>query len=274
MRQLLHIGEVAQLLGVTPKTIRHYQKIGLLGELVRTSSGYRLYGAHDLLRLHHIRHLQTLGLSLKQIKAILGEPTHERSLREVLQSLDEDITAQMQTLEERREKIRALLEQSELASVEHLPVVSPTLERAKELLGDLTSSISPILWKQEEQMDGLLDAFRWPAEYQDKLELLLHYLVAHPEVYQQWIVWGERIAALATLPEDAPEVAQLLADCASDAEFAELQRQILALSAQVPQLEDQFTHVLADLLSTVFSPAQRRFFEEIVHRTSSPGENK
>jgi DNA-binding transcriptional MerR regulator len=274
MRQLLHIGEVAQLLGVTPKTIRHYQKIGLLGEPERTEAGYRLYGAHDLLRLHRIRHLQTLGLSLKQIKAILGEPAHQRSLREVLQSLDEDITVQIQALEERHEKIRALLEQSELASAEHLPAVSPTLERTRELLGDLTSSISPVLWQQEAQMDTLIDAFRWPVEYQDKVELLLHYIVAHPEVYQRWIVWGERIAALATLPEDAPEVEQLLADCAISAEFAELQRQILALSEQVPHLEDRFAHVLSDLLSTVFSPAQRRFFEEMLRRTSSQGENK
>lgn len=51
MRTQLHIGEIAQLLGVTPKAIRHYQKVGLLAEPERTEAGYRLYGAQELLRL-------------------------------------------------------------------------------------------------------------------------------------------------------------------------------------------------------------------------------
>ena len=77
MRTLLQIGEIAQLLGVTPKTIRHYQKIGLIAEPDRTEAGYRLFNAQDLLRLQRIRRLQALGLSLKQIKTLLGEPRQE-----------------------------------------------------------------------------------------------------------------------------------------------------------------------------------------------------
>lgn len=87
-RTQLHIGEVAQLLGVTPKTIRHYQRIGLLNEPERTRAGYRLYNAQDILHLHRIKRLQSLGLSLKQIKALLGQSSDKRSLREVLQALD------------------------------------------------------------------------------------------------------------------------------------------------------------------------------------------
>ena len=71
MRTQLHIGEIAQLLGVTPKAIRHYQKVGLLAEPERSEAGYRLYGAQNRLRLQRIRRLQALGLSLKQIKVVL-----------------------------------------------------------------------------------------------------------------------------------------------------------------------------------------------------------
>jgi DNA-binding transcriptional MerR regulator len=71
MRKMLQIGEVAQLLGVTSKTIRHYHKIGLLPEPERTESGYRLYNAQDLLHLKQIRHMQEFGLSLKHIKTLL-----------------------------------------------------------------------------------------------------------------------------------------------------------------------------------------------------------
>jgi DNA-binding transcriptional MerR regulator len=47
----LRIGEVARLVGVTTKTGRHYEKVGLLGEPERSEAGFRLYTADDLLRL-------------------------------------------------------------------------------------------------------------------------------------------------------------------------------------------------------------------------------
>jgi hypothetical protein len=62
MREQLHIGEVARLVGVSTKTIRYYHQIGLLAEPERTESGYRLYDAAHLLRLQHIRRLRALGL--------------------------------------------------------------------------------------------------------------------------------------------------------------------------------------------------------------------
>src|SRR5260370_10194274 len=45
MRERLHIGEVAALVGVSPKTIRYYHEVGLLAEPERTDVGYRLYTA-------------------------------------------------------------------------------------------------------------------------------------------------------------------------------------------------------------------------------------
>ncbi len=84
MRTELHIGEVARLLGITPKAIRHYHNVGLLAEPERSAGGYRLYRARDLVRLLRIRRLQSLGLSLKQVKSVLGKPDQERSLSAVL----------------------------------------------------------------------------------------------------------------------------------------------------------------------------------------------
>ena len=87
LRERLRIGEVARLVGVTTKTVRHYEKVGLLGEPERSGSGYRLYTADDLLRLHRVRRLQSLGLSLDRIKGGLGEPGAGTGLREVLEAL-------------------------------------------------------------------------------------------------------------------------------------------------------------------------------------------
>lgn len=257
MRKLLHIGEVAGLLGVTPKAIRHYQKVGLLQEPERSAAGYRLYSAQDLLRLHQICRLQGFGLSLKQIKAVLGEAAQKRPLREVLQALDEELAGQIQELEARRENIRALLDEHTVESVEQLPAISPTFEMVKALLGEQITAVSSELLQQEEEMDALLDAFQWPNGYQEMMRQASHYMVEHPKLYQQLLSLGEQFAALAHLEEDAPEVEQLLEAYGRDETFHSFQQAILALSPG--KEEPRYSEMMADILSTALSPAQQRF---------------
>ncbi len=67
----LRIGQVAALVGVTPKTVRHYHQIGLLPEPPRTANGYRVYGVAEVVRLKLIRRLKAVGLSLDDIAAIV-----------------------------------------------------------------------------------------------------------------------------------------------------------------------------------------------------------
>src|SRR5690348_18310430 len=124
MRERLHIGEVAALAGVSPKTVRYYHEVGLLAEPARTEAGYRLYTAQDLLRLQRIRRLRSLGLSLERIKEILGEPDseHQHMLRNALQSLVEELTAQILELEGRREMLKKLLAQDDLDAPSETPL--------------------------------------------------------------------------------------------------------------------------------------------------------
>lgn len=68
----LRIGELAGRLGLNPKTIRYYERIGLLPQPARTPSGYRLYGEDDVERLGFIRSAQRLGLTLDEIGEILA----------------------------------------------------------------------------------------------------------------------------------------------------------------------------------------------------------
>lgn len=73
--------ELAQLAGVTVKTLRHYLKTGLLAEPVRSENGYRDYDVFDLVRLLRIRRLSRLGLPLKRIKELLdGEGQRDSAL--------------------------------------------------------------------------------------------------------------------------------------------------------------------------------------------------
>ncbi|MDZ7675494.1 MAG: heavy metal-responsive transcriptional regulator [Acidimicrobiales bacterium] len=75
----MRIGELAAQSGVTAKTIRFWEAEGLLADPVRTPSGYRDYHPDVIDRLSFIRHAQTAGLTLAEIRQVLaisdtGEP--------------------------------------------------------------------------------------------------------------------------------------------------------------------------------------------------------
>ena len=101
---------------MTKKTIRHYEKVRLLGAPQRSEAGYRLYAAaDDLLRLQRVRRLQSLGLSLDRIKikGVLGESGADAGLREVLEALLVEVEGQLAPPEERQERIRETLDRED-----------------------------------------------------------------------------------------------------------------------------------------------------------------
>ncbi|MEC5185786.1 MerR family copper efflux transcriptional regulator [Cryobacterium sp. MP_3.1] len=67
----MHIGELADRTGLSLRTIRHYDEVGLLKPSGRTEGGFRLYTAVDLERLILIRRMKPLGFSLEQMMALL-----------------------------------------------------------------------------------------------------------------------------------------------------------------------------------------------------------
>lgn len=103
------IGEAATILGVTPRTLRHWDEIGLLSPSWRTPSDYRLYTENDLELGMVIMVYRSAGLELKEIAAVLAEPStasdrlarqrrvlmrRARSLTRQIKALDEIIAAQ------------------------------------------------------------------------------------------------------------------------------------------------------------------------------------
>ncbi len=71
------IGDVARMAGVTARTLRHYESIGLLLPSSVGANGYRYYGDEELLRLQRILVLKALGLGLPEIAALLDEQRDE-----------------------------------------------------------------------------------------------------------------------------------------------------------------------------------------------------
>ena len=67
------IGEVAKLTGVTTRTLRYWEELGLLQPASRTDGGERLYGTADVRRVTRIRDWQELlGFSLDEVKTVLS----------------------------------------------------------------------------------------------------------------------------------------------------------------------------------------------------------
>lgn len=113
----MRIGELADAAGVSPKTVRYYESIGLLAPPQRRPNGYRRYDSAVLKRLSFIRDAQAAGLTLSEVGRILqmkadGEGTcaHTRSL--LHRHLD-DVTDQIRRLEAAKAELEALVERAD-----------------------------------------------------------------------------------------------------------------------------------------------------------------
>ena len=67
----MRIGEVADRVGLSLRTIRHYDEIGLVVPSDRSAGGFRLYTEADVVRLELVRRLRPLDLSLEQIRTLV-----------------------------------------------------------------------------------------------------------------------------------------------------------------------------------------------------------
>src|SRR5690606_1594783 len=87
----MRIGELAEQAGVTPRTIRYYEDLGLLGPSEREGQGFRYYTEAELFRLKKIDALKQIGLTLEEIGEVIPlyceDPTGNRGKQRVLEIL-------------------------------------------------------------------------------------------------------------------------------------------------------------------------------------------
>ena len=102
----MHIGELVERTGLSTRTVRHYDDVGLLHPTGRTEGGFRLYSDDDLQRLLVIRRMKPLGYSLEQMAELLsildGLQTADGPERDRLQR---ELDAYIADTEERRAKL-------------------------------------------------------------------------------------------------------------------------------------------------------------------------
>jgi MerR family transcriptional regulator, copper efflux regulator len=68
----VNIGTAARLSGISPKMLRHYESLGLLGAVARTESNYRLYSLADVHSLRFIRRARDMGFGLDAITELVS----------------------------------------------------------------------------------------------------------------------------------------------------------------------------------------------------------
>lgn len=114
---LFSIGKVAEELGISERTLRYYEQIGLISPAGHSPGGCRRYTASDIERVSHIRELQeVMGYSLEEIQDLLGAGDRLEAIRTAYRQSPEPahqvklVEEALETLEQLRARIQAKLE--------------------------------------------------------------------------------------------------------------------------------------------------------------------
>ncbi|HEV3045991.1 MAG TPA: MerR family transcriptional regulator [Solirubrobacteraceae bacterium] len=138
----LRIGDVAKLVGTTPRTIRYYEEIGLLPEApARPSGRHRIYTNEEVERLREVMRLKhLLGVTLEELKTLLTAEEARAEVRAQLRRDDVDPERRRELLGEALGHIERQLElvrhrAGELAKLEH--ELCETRKRVKQRIREL-----------------------------------------------------------------------------------------------------------------------------------------
>lgn len=97
----MKVKEVAELVGISIRTLHHYDEIGLLTPEKTTDSGYRIYSDKDLETLQQILFFRELGFPLNKIKEMIDRPSFDRQ---------EALELQRKMLLEKRKRLDKMIE--------------------------------------------------------------------------------------------------------------------------------------------------------------------
>jgi DNA-binding transcriptional MerR regulator len=144
--QTFMIGEAAKRAGVSPDTLRHYERLGLLPRAPRTAGGYRRYTEASVARVLFVRNAIRFGFSMKELSGFVDARDHgrppcrsvrdagERLLRELDRELS-DLTAARASMAETLAAWDAKLARTPPGTPAHLLADLPTLPPRRTLNG-------------------------------------------------------------------------------------------------------------------------------------------
>lgn len=101
----LHIGEIARRVGVTPRTVRFYEDLGLLDSARRSKGGFRLYDEGQVDRLRAVLALKEVGFTLEEIRAYQEVAREGETALDVVANLRRRLDAGRRRLRERLRRL-------------------------------------------------------------------------------------------------------------------------------------------------------------------------
>lgn len=236
----LSVRDVAELAGVTRRTVRYYHSIGLLPEPERDNSGYRRYGGKEVVALVRITRLRALGMPLAQIAERLGgTDSGDASLSEALGALADEIDGEINRLTATRDRLR------DLAGSETFDQPVKALTQALQQQGVLGPA------------DHLRTGESWAAAVLDALHpegmpgvlAQASRLLADPTVTAALVPLRRRLGRMSARTPDA-EIAALAADVAA----------VLPVGSVAGEVD---IDLVESLLTDRLNPTQQRFMHQL-----------
>ncbi|HJX48754.1 MAG TPA: MerR family transcriptional regulator [Gaiellaceae bacterium] len=137
---MIRIGEVAERTGVTPRTIRYYEEIGLLDSSERRKGEHRLYEQADVDRLLELTRLRDLlNLSLEELKQLVEAEVARSAIRRRFEATESDserlqlLDAALPHVDTQLELVRRRMRELELLEGELVEKRKRILARRREL---------------------------------------------------------------------------------------------------------------------------------------------
>lgn len=110
----VNIGQAAQLSGISPKMLRHYEGLGLLGAVRRTDSNYRQYAESDVHTLRFIRRARDMGFTLDEIRDLVNLWHNRRrssdTVKRIAQKHIDELAERIAALEAMRRTLQDLVQ--------------------------------------------------------------------------------------------------------------------------------------------------------------------
>lgn len=158
----MRIGEIAQLTGVSARSIRHYHRLGVLAEPPRTSGGYREYSVADLVRIARIAFLSSSGVPLRDIGPLVESTPG--GMAEDLAAIRSGIDSRIDELTRQRERLDVITDRAAAG----LPLgllpepVARALDRCREdVAGD--PELTALLDREHDLLDLVALSADFPA---------------------------------------------------------------------------------------------------------------
>ena len=249
----MRIGEVAQIVGISTRSIRHYHRLGVLAEPERTSGGYRDYGVADLARIARIAFLNGSGVPLRDISALLESDSDAVA---DLAAIREGIDRQIEQLTRQRDRLDVISQRA----ADGLPpglLPEPVARALDVCIADAADD--PALLEVLEHERGMLDLVALQGGFPD--ELTSSYAVLGTDAdrrraYLELLAGFQRIEG--RRPTDVePEIDRLVQTLLGDADI----RALVASDSAAPISTATAAPTLDQLLP---DPAQREVLRRVL----------